>query len=122
LFVVHFSNNSIHLAGDRRGVNRRDRADSILVYADVAFLCCHGRHRNRPASTSGCFGRWLLLMAQYPPETQTEDQQDRDPHDDAYSRASPWCRRVRRRGLLVLGPDNWILILVSRQSDSSSSR
>jgi hypothetical protein len=39
----------------------------------------------------------LLLVAQYPPETQSEYEQDSDPHDDAHACAPPWRRRVRRR-------------------------
>ncbi len=84
----------IHLAGDRRGVDRRHRADGIEVLANVSLFRC--RRGNRDGRGRRCgFLRSVLVMAKEQQHANAKNQHEQSQHHDA--------RRLARgvRGLMA---------------------
>ena len=115
--VVHRGDNSVHLAGDRTGIDRRDGSDRIEVETNIAFRGGGGRQRDWSAASS-CRARGLcgvLFVAQNQRESRPKNQQDNNPNHDSDAGALTTSRDV----LLIFWPTHGTCVLISRQVDSS---
>ena len=108
-FVVDSRDDSIDLAGDRSGVNRRDGADGIEIDADVALLSVCGDETDRAAATTRGFrgGGGSVALAQDKIKSAREDQEHNNPHDRADTFVAGGCIgsavfRIRSRGKVLI--------------------
>ena len=77
---MHGNDQAIHLAGDRIGIDRRDRADGVQVDADIALLRRRGRngdpdHLRVCRSSRRFLGGLVMAPDQYEREQQDQRQQ-----------------------------------------------
>ena len=115
LFVVHLGDNSVHLARNRSSVNWRDRADTVEIKSNIAFLRGSGRHGNRttPHSWRTRILRAVIVLVQNQPESSSKDQEQNEPHDNADTFVLGWTD-IR---LLLFRPAGRMFILVNWQVD-----
>ena len=107
LLKLHVNHQAIHLAGNRSGIYRSDRADGVQIDADVA-LGSRGSRNGDPDHLGSSRGRrrFLCCLVVAPDQHQRQQQEQRQQDPENHSQAlAPGTRRNRSCRELMVAAD-----------------